>query len=247
MKAVAYDIMAELEDSHWWYRARREILSDVMTRFLPPRSNVIDYGAGTGGTADVLTELGYNVIAADISEEALATCHMRGLPTVNLKEEPLRSGSADCILAGDVLEHVKDDVALLFSLRRALRPGGCLIITVPAYEFLWSGEDYVSEHVRRYTRKVLLRRLRMAGFRVVWCSYFNTLLFPAIAAIRIAKRILLPREMYRSDVVALPEWQNELLSRIFVLERPLLRWMSFPFGTSIVAVARIAEAEHSTS
>jgi SAM-dependent methyltransferase len=247
MKTVAYDLMAQLEDSHWWYRARRQIVSEIIMRFVPPSSEIIDYGSGTGGTADSLKELGYNVVAADISEKALEVCRVRGLGTVNLKEEPLKSSSADCILAGDVLEHVHDDVTLLFTLRRALRPEGLLVVTVPAYEFLWSGEDYVSEHVRRYTRKSLLQRLALAGFSAVWCSYFNTLLFPVIASVRITKRILFPRQMYRSDVVPLPEWQNELLSRLLASERHWLRRGSFPVGASLLAVAKMDEIQHSVS
>jgi len=244
MKTVAYDLMAELEDSHWWYRARRLIVSEAILRFVPTLSNVIDYGSGTGGTADFLKLLGYNVLAADISEEALETCRMRGLETLNVNTKSLASSSADCILAGDVLEHVKDDIALLFSLRRALRPGGILVVTVPAYEFLWSGEDYVSEHLRRYTRKSLLQRLGLAGFGIVWCSYFNALLFPVIASVRLTNRILFPRAMYRSDVVPLPEWQNELLSKLFAFERHLLRWIKFPVGASLIAVAQASEAKH---
>lgn len=247
MKTVAYDLMSELGDSHWWYRARRLIVSDVIMRFVPPQSNVIDYGAGTGGTAATLKEFGYKVLAADISEDVLEECRVRGLATVNLKKESLRDSSADCLLAGDVLEHVHDDVALLFSLRQALRPDGLLVITVPAYEFLWSGEDYVSEHVRRYTRKSLQQHLNLAGFRVVWCSYFNTLLFPIIALVRVTKRILFPRAMYRSDVVPLPEWQNEFLASVFAFERYLLRWMRLPAGASLLAVARLSEPEGSTS
>jgi SAM-dependent methyltransferase len=247
MKTVAYDLMAELEDSHWWYRARRLIVSEIIMRFVPAQSDVIDYGAGTGGTADSLRELGYNVVAADICEEALEACRMHGLPTLNLKEQSLRRSSADCILAGDVLEHVHDDVALLFSLRQALRKGGFLVVTVPAYEFLWSGEDYVSEHVRRYTRKTLLRRLDLAGFRLVWCSYFNTLLFPVIASVRVTNRLLFPRAMYRSDVVPLPEWVNGILTKLFAFERHLLRWMSLPVGASLLAVAQLAEPEHGVS
>jgi len=247
MKTVAYDLMAELEDSHWWYHARRLIVADVITRFVPPRSDVIDYGSGTGGIADSLNGLGYNTVAADISEEALEACRLRGLTTVNLKKESLRRSSADCILAGDVLEHVNDDVALLFSLRQALRRGGLLVVSVPAFEFLWSGEDYVSEHVRRYTRKTLLQHLDLAGFRVVWCSYFNTLLFPVIASVRLTNRLLFPRAMYRSDVGPLPMWQNEVLSKLFASERHLLRWIRFPVGASLLAVAQIAEVNHVVS
>ena len=238
--------MAEMEDSHWWYRSRRQIVSELIVRLVPPHSDIVDFGAGTGGTASLLRELGYSVVAADISEEALEACRMRGLVTVNVKEERLRDSSADCVLAGDVLEHVSDDVALLVSLRRSLRPGGLLVVTVPAFEFLWSGEDYVSEHVRRYTRKTLKRRLSLAGLSSVKCSYFNTLLFPVIASVTITKRLVFPREMYRSDVAPLLEWQNEMLYRLFAFERHLLRWMTFPVGASLLAVARSVEAERRT-
>ena len=139
---------------------------------------------------------------------------------------------------------LKDDVALLFSLRQVLRRGGLLVVSVPAFEFLWSGEDYVSEHVRRYTRKTLLQHLDLAGFHAVWCSYFNTLLFPVIASVRLTNRLLFPRAMYRSDVGPLPMWQNEVLSKLFASERHLLRWTRFPVGASLLAVAQMAEAKH---
>jgi SAM-dependent methyltransferase len=240
MKAIAYELMAECEESHWWYRARREIVCDVIAR-LPQGSDVIDYGAGAGATAALLSGRGYRVVAADISDAALAACRMRGLATVDLKNERLRERSADCVLAGDVLEHVSDDLALLISLRRSLRPGGQLVATVPAYDFLWSGEDYVSEHVRRYTRAALKRQLRRAGFDSVWCTYFNTLLFPAIVAVIVTKRLFLPREMYHSNVKPLPKWQDDLLYRVFASERRLLRRVSLPAGASLMAVARSAD------
>jgi SAM-dependent methyltransferase len=244
MKAAAYEIMGELEDSHWWYRARRTIVSGVVTRFVPPRSEIVDFGAGTGGTADCLREFGYKMLAADVSEKALEGCRLRGLPTLDLREKPLKEHSADCVLAGDVLEHVNDDVALLLAFRRALRPPrGVVVITVPAFQFLWSGEDYISEHVRRYTRRTLQQRLDAAGFRTLWCSYFNTLLFPVIASVRVTKRLLFPRAMYRSDVVPLGHWQNECLAGLFALEGRLLRRITFPMGVSLLAVARPVASE----
>lgn len=241
MKSIAFDLMAELEDSYWWYRSRRRILCDLIARLVPRGDTVIDFGAGTGGTARALAERGYRVLAADLSETALEACRMRGLHTLDLKTGRLRDKSANCVLAGDVLEHVSDDLALLIALRRSLRPGGVLVATVPAYEFLWSGEDYVSEHVRRYTRSRLKRQLRLAGFERVWCSYFNTLLFPVIVAVTLTKRLLFPREMYRSDVAPLGNWPNEILYRLFAFERYLLRWGRLPVGASLLAVARLAD------
>lgn len=243
MKAVAYELMAEVEDSYWWYRARREILADVIDRQVPPGSDLIDFGCGSGGTAELLTERGYRVLAADIAETALEACRTRGLATINLKTQRLRESCADCVLAADVLEHAGDDLGLLVTFRTALRPGGVLVITVPAYEFLWSGEDYVSEHVRRYTRTGLKRQLQRAGFEDIRCSYFNTFLFPAMAAAILTKRLFFPREMYRSNVAPLPRWQNELLYKTFRFEGRMLRWISFPAGASLIAVARTSTGE----
>ncbi len=117
------------------------------------------------------------------------------------------------------------------------------MITVPAYEFLWSGEDYVSEHVRRYTRAGLKRQIRRAGLENIHCSYFNTFLLPAMAAAILTKRLFFPREMYRSNVAPLPRWQNEILYRAFRFEGSLLRWISFPAGASLMAVARTSMGE----
>ena len=238
MKAVAYELMAEVEDSYWWYRARREILASVIDRLAPPGTDLIDFGCGTGGTAELLSKRGYRVLAADVSEAALEACRMRGLATINLKTQRLRENCADGVLAGDVLEHVSDDLELLITFRNIVRPGGFLVVTVPAYEFLWSGEDYVSDHVRRYTRAGLTRQLRRAGFENIRCSYFNTLLFPVIAGVILMKRLLFPREMYRSNLAPMGRWQNELLYKIFRSEGRLLRRISFPAGASLIAVAR---------
>jgi SAM-dependent methyltransferase len=242
MRAEAYRLMEELDGTYWWYRARRGILCDVVRRFVRPCGDVIDYGSGSGWTALGLREIGFRVQAADCSARALEVCRSRGLPTVDLKLQGLPSAAADCILVCDVLEHVDDDVGLLERLRDLLRPGGRLIATVPAYEFLWSGEDYASEHVRRYTGRLIRHRLNSAGYEVVWDSYFNTLLFPAIAAAIVGKRLFRPRDMYRSNVRPLPAWQNGLLARLFAVERPLLRRIRLPFGVSFLAVAQPSQA-----
>jgi SAM-dependent methyltransferase len=235
--------MEQTEGSYWWYRARREIIASTIVRTVPRGSDIIDFGCGTGCTAGVLKHLGYKVVVADISEEVLEACRNRGLTAINLETEDLADHAADCVLAGDVLEHLHDDVSTLWMLHRKLRPRGLLLATVPAYEFLWSGEDYVSEHVRRYTRSMLKRRLRSGGFQPLRCSYFNSLLFPLVLAVTLGKRMFFPREMYHSDVKPLPEWQNELLYRLFAFERHLLRWLTFPVGTSLLIVAQAVNLE----
>jgi SAM-dependent methyltransferase len=238
MKLEAYRTMEELEDSYWWYRARRDIVSSILRRCLAPGSEIVDFGCGAGGIARELQALGYRVLAADNSEHALSLCRRAGLETIDLSVERLTEGCADGVFAGDVLEHVEDDITLLSELRGALRDGGYLIATVPAYEFLWSGEDYVSDHVRRYTRSTLREHILSAGFSIVWCSYFNTILFPFTFTIILVKRIFQPRAMYQTDISPLPRWMNEMLYKLFALERYLLRWLRFPVGASLIVVAK---------
>lgn len=238
MKEEAYRLQDDLDDTYWWFQARREIICDVVGRFVAPGSDLVDYGCGTGSIAARLRALGFRAVGADVHEDMLAACHRRGLPTIDLGRETIPPGSCDGILACDVLEHAEDDLALLRTLRGALRPGGLFLGTVPAYEFLWSGEDHVSNHFRRYTRSALGRALRSAGYELVWSSYFNTLLFPLAASVIMTKRLLSPRAMYHSNVEPLPGWQNTLFRTIFLSERRLLRWLRLPFGLSIIFVAR---------
>jgi hypothetical protein len=178
-----------------------------------------------------------------VGEEVLAHCRATGLRTLDLRREWLPARSADCLLACDVLEHVEDDVGLLTRFREALRPGGCLLATVPAYEFLWSGEDFVSQHFRRYTWSSLRACLRRAGYQPQWCSYFNTLLFPVICGVILGKRFFRPRDQYHSNVRPLPAWLNGLFYRVFAAEQRMLTWLRFPVGLSIMVVARVA-ADH---
>jgi 2-polyprenyl-3-methyl-5-hydroxy-6-metoxy-1,4-benzoquinol methylase len=228
----------DLEETYWWYHARKEIISDTVQRYLAPGSDIIDFGSGSGVIARHLVDLGFKVLAADISAPALAACRQRGLNTLDLNSDWPASASADCVLACDVLEHVEDDAGLLRKLKQTLRSRGLLIAAVPAYDFLWSGEDYISDHVRRYNKPRLEKRVGEAGFVTEWCSYFNALLLPLVAAVVLYKRLLRPRDMYRSDVQPLPDWQNNILYRIFASERNILPRCRFPAGASILLVAR---------
>jgi SAM-dependent methyltransferase len=228
----------DLEESYWWYRARKQIISDSVQRFVSPGSDILDFGAGSGVIAKQLVDLGYKVIAADVSTSALAGCRKRGLNTLDLKTGWPAPASADCVLAGDVLEHLGDDVGGLQRLRMALRPHGLLVAAVPAYDFLWSGEDYVSNHFRRYTKSSLEKVVLDSGYTIEWCSYFNALLLPVVIAVVFYKRLLRPRDMYISDVQPLPNWQNEILYKIFATERKILPHFRFQAGASILLVAR---------
>jgi SAM-dependent methyltransferase len=234
--------MDDLGDAYWWYRARREIIADVITKYVPPRGRIVDFGSGTGATAALLRDRGYRVWAAEISPLALNGCRRREIDVIDLRSNSLPERFADCIVLGDVLEHIEDEAALLAQIRNALVASGLLITTVPAYEFLWSGEDYISEHRRRYRRPQLVMTLEKGGFEVIWGSYFNTMLLPVIAGAIVLKRIFRPREMYKSDVKPLSPGLNSILYRIFRGESHLLMRVPLPIGASIIAIARPALA-----
>jgi 2-polyprenyl-3-methyl-5-hydroxy-6-metoxy-1,4-benzoquinol methylase len=228
----------DLEETYWWYRARQEIICGTVLRYLPPGSEILDFGAGSGVIAKQFVDLGYKVVAADVSSDALAACRQRGLTTLDLNTGWPTEKSVDCVLACDVLEHLEDDLGLLQKLRLILRPRGLLVAAVPAYNFLWSGEDHVSRHVRRYTRGRLEERVRGAGLTIEWCSYFNALLLPVVAAAVFYKRLFRPSDMYTSDIQPLPPWQNKTLYQVFAAEQYLLPHFRFPAGASILLVAR---------
>jgi SAM-dependent methyltransferase len=238
MKAEAYEIMERLARDHWWYRARFEILADILARFGKQGGRLLDFGSGTGVYAAALRDAGYDVTTADTSDLALENCGAKGLATIDLRTGKPDKAAFDMALLGDVLEHVEDETALLGDLATAIRPGGILLITVPAYDLLWSGEDFISGHVRRYRKAELLAVLRQAGLTPIWSSYFNTLLLPAIFGAIFAKRLFMPRSMYQPDVTDVSPLSNGLFYRIFASEKHLLRHLVFPAGASIVAVAR---------
>jgi len=237
VKDEAFRLMEELEDDYWWYRARRGIVGDLVSRAVNPEATVVDYGCGTGGIARELRQRGYRVIAADVSDRALDACRRHGLETMDLRKQPVQPEMAGAFVLGDVLEHVQDDVALLRDVRGALREDGRVIATVPAYQFLWSGEDYVSNHVRRYGRRQLVEAFERAGFVVDRATFFNALLFPAIALDTLHKRMFRPEAMFRSDIGPLPGWLNRFLYWVFSSERLWLRHLGFPFGASLLLVA----------
>ena len=150
---------------------------------------------------------------------------------------PFRDGSFDIVLALDLIEHVQDDRAALDGLLRILRPGGRLILFTPAFAFLWSAQDRVSHHYRRYTAEDLRGKLHAAGYAIEKLSYANTLLFPIVWAGRLLLRVSGRSETVTDENRLHPAWTNGVLARLFSMERPMLRRWNLPFGVSLMAVA----------
>ena len=245
MKDIAYEKMVEFDSNHFWYIGREEIvLSFISNNMNDSIERILDYGCGAGRLVGELQKK-YNdkeIVGADSSDKSLGYCRDRGiLKLVDLKKRNNFHNDVDMIVCLDVLEHIEDDEELLIKIKTMLRAGkekGLLLITVPAYDFLWSGEDYVSRHFRRYTKRVLYNKLLKVGFEVRRISYFNTLLLLPYVFLLVGKRILLPKTMYQSDFKNVNKYLNKFLAKIFSLEKLFLNNISFPFGASIVVVAK---------
>ena len=239
MDRRVYDRMAEHDSTHWWYRARRDILAEFLHREgrLPKEAAILEIGCGTGHNLPMLAQFG-TVDAIEIDPAARAIASQRlGRP---VGEAPLPAltgvprGSYDLIAVLDVVEHIEDDVAALKAMADCLAPGGKILIAVPAHQWLWSAHDTVNHHHRRYSKTTLKAAIAAAGLKPDKLGYFNSLLFPLAAAARIAGR-LSGRDDSDDSPPAKP--LNALFERIFRLERHLVGRVPMTPGVSIVTLA----------
>jgi len=242
MEQDFYPAYYELEGRHWWFLGRRRLFLRLLEQELPAgRLDILDFGCGTGAFLEHLERFGA-VSAVDSDPSAVAFCHARGRGEVQLVPPgtplPFADDAFDLVTTLDVIEHVDDDVAALAELRRVLRPGGRLLVAVPAFMFLWGKQDEVSHHRRRYTARSLRRALAESGFRVDRTSYFNTVLFPPIAAVRLGRRLLRRPGAGQSDFELGPARLNRLLAAVFGAEAGLVARRDLPFGVSLLALAR---------
>jgi SAM-dependent methyltransferase len=243
MKEHTYPIMFRVEQSHWWYTGRRKILSEfveeICRRVTDRRPRILDVGCGTGANLLMLSEYG-EAEGVDVSEDALAFCRERGLDKVTLgagEELPYEDATFDLVTAFDVVEHMDDDLAGLREMRRVLRPGGRVLLFVPAFMFLWGLQDDVSNHRRRYRLPELRRVLEQAGFEIERTTYANITFFLPILLMRQLMRVTGVKTDSENNinVTAL----NGVLGSLFGAESWFLKRMNLPFGVSGLCVARV--------
>jgi SAM-dependent methyltransferase len=235
-----YQQLYDLEDGHWWFRGRRAVLWAMLQRVgVPSAPRLLDAGCGTGRNLAEFQALGGTAAGVDPSPEAIAFCHRRGLHGVReagLEALPFGDGEFDLILATDVLEHIERDDLAARELRRVAAPAALLMVTVPAYQWLWSHHDDSHHHQRRYTLRALRARLAGAGWRPVLQTYFNSLLLPPIAAVR-----TLARGRDGSDYELTEGPMNRVLELPMRAEAAAIgRGVRFPAGVSIGMVCRPA-------
>jgi len=243
MQKEFYAEYFEIEDRHWWFVGRRRVLLAVLDRYLKHHkaNHILDVGCGTGTMLGYLSRYGH-AQGIDADEQAVRFCIERGVgdvQQVTASTLPFADGTFDLVTILDVLEHIDDDAGTLRELHRVLRPGGLLLVSVPAYRFLWGPQDEISNHKRRYVARTLRARLVDAGFRVRRLSYFNTILFPTIAGIRLLRPYHPGSPNLKSDfTMTRPGPTNTLLGGLFGLEAPVVRRIDLPFGVSILALAQ---------
>jgi SAM-dependent methyltransferase len=242
--------MADEADGHFWFRGTRRVIVDWARRAAGrplEELRIADVGCGPGTTMAWLPDSPH-LVGLDAQPLALTLAKTRapraGLVAADAEELPLGEEVFDLVLCLDMLEHLDHPEKAVEGMFRALRPGGSLVATVPAWPFLFSTHDQALGHRRRYRRPGLKKLISSAGFELRRISYYNALLFPPIAAVRLLRRGHVdPRppdeqEVVESDLKPLPAPISRLLEETIAVERYLLRFVSFPFGVSLIAWAK---------
>jgi SAM-dependent methyltransferase len=238
MERQVFDRMAEQDQVHWWYVARRKILAALIAREadLPADARILEVGCGTGHNFEMLQGFG-RLDALEVDEEARALASRRlgravgDAPLPGLPGVP--DGSYDLIALLDVLEHVDDRADSLRAMAAKLKPDGKILITVPAYQWMWSAHDLAHHHKLRYSKRGLRRDAEAAGLKVRKLGFFNSLLFPIAATIRLAGKLA---GRTSSDDKVPPRPLNRLFQAIFGLERHMIGRIPLPAGVSLFAL-----------
>ena len=238
MERVVYQQMAELDDRHWWYRARRRILAELIRREvrLPADGRILEIGCGTGHNLPMLSGFDH-VDGLELDDEAAALSEKRlgrGIIRSPLPELDGVSNDYDLIGAFDVIEHIEDDRAALAAIATKLKPGGKFMMTVPAHPWMWTAHDVANHHKRRYSKRSLRALVEGSPMRLQKIGYFNSLLFPVAVAERTVSKL---RGKDDGDVSLPPALLNRTLEAVFASERYLVGRLPLPPGLSLFAVA----------
>lgn len=234
-----YDSGIELSDSHWWFVGRSKIIKSVLNKYLVKNTSnhILEIGCGSGSNLKLLSQLG-KLEAFELDQSSRS--HAIKKNNINVKYGKLPydisfNKKYDSIFLLDVLEHIEEDSESILSIHRALNIKGKLIITVPAFMFLWSKHDVSSGHKRRYTKHALNQLLEKSGFKIKYSSYFNFFLFPLIFFIRLKNKLI--KKIDENDFKKENIFINFILKSIFSFEKVFIPKFSFPFGVSIIVYA----------
>ncbi len=247
MEARQYDELKRVQETHWWFKGKREIVTDFLDRYSKKGGNLLDVGCGMGLMLDVLDNYG-DSYGMDMEPVAVEYCRSRLTPNQSFRIQqgyfpdniPFEDNYFDTIIALDVLEHIEDDEGSMCKIRDLLTTDGVLIATVPALMSMWSYNDVLNHHYRRYEFEELKDKIIRSGFKIEKISFYNSKLFVIAYAVRKLKNAL---HIESSDVKEnngnmRDSFINKILYKIFVSEKNHLRKRDYKKGVSIILVAR---------
>lgn len=237
-----YEDIARHQDTHWWYRGMAAINESLLKEYAPRRKNlkILDAGCGPGAMLVRLKKFG-DVIGVDISDEALHYAKKRGVVKKgDIMKLKFNSNTFDVVICMDVLYHmwVKDEIKAVKELNRVLKKDGILLVREPAYNWLRGNEDRGSLTARRFSRNNLHEKIVQGDFRMLKLTYANFFLFPVVLLVRSIGSLKSSSEQGKSDLSLPPTVINQLLYGVLLVERLLIRFVSLPFGSSLICVAR---------
>ena len=243
MDPKSYSEIAETQLVHWWFVGRRTIIRDTVSRMqLPQPAKILEVGCGPGGNLKMLNDFGH-VKAFEMSEDAINMARKQTSNCFEIKvgscpnNIPFEGELFDLICMFDVLEHIEEDGETLLALKKLLKDNGKLLITVPAYQWLYGAHDKLLHHKRRYSLNELRSKVENSGYKIEKLSYFNSILFPFALAVRVYEKIFSGAKPSGGGTPK--KLINNLLCYLFKSEKYLLRYLSFPFGVSLVAIFSI--------
>lgn len=240
MDLQKYDDLFKLGSTHWWTQGRIKIFDCIISKYSKKGADILDIGCGVGTNYEMLGRHG-NVSCLEYSRYAIDYCRQCGMNNVvegGINSIPYGDNSFDVVTAFDVIEHVEDDKAAVSEMIRVCKNGGIIVITVPAYMFLWSYNDVFNHHKRRYDREQIVNLVKGSiNMHIEKVTYFNMLLFVPIVVLRRIKS-LIKKDKLLPDLKPTNPVINKLLFWIFSFERHLIRRLGLPFGVSLLIVAR---------
>jgi SAM-dependent methyltransferase len=243
MEKDEYAIMYDIETSYWWFVGKQFLVKSILRKWALrglKEKRILDIGCGTGTILKLLENFG-RAYGVELSMNAIRFLKRRDLEGVVCahvgQSIPFKEGTFSTITCLDVLEHIDDDLTLLHEIVRVCEPGGHIVLTVPAFNVLWSPHDTALHHKRRYTRKQMLKKVSRLNANVIKSSYYNSVLFLPILTMRKLKLFLSNRQNVKSDFfMPIPRWMNALLTLLFVAELACLQFLNFPLGVSLLLI-----------